>query len=259
MASQNQRQYLTQQERRNLTYFAGIPGMERALISAISTLTETLRVEGRKDEGHLIIQGRPGSGKTRLATGLVEILKETIGKPEGNVGRISGERLNEKDIRVLFERVKGGALIIEDASKLNKDTIVSLTLIMENDRSGVLVIMEDTRPNIEKLLNQDPRFAKKFTAKVSIPVMTIDELVTFGKIYAAENGCTIEEMGILALYDRINLVGRPERPACVKDVKLIVDSAIESSKGAKTKRRRFGSKSDSSGGILLQEKDFRED
>ena len=252
---------LSLREKEILSYFAAIPGMEVPLIKMLSGVRENMVLDGPKEKGHMVITGMTGSGKTRLAQNIIKIMQEETGKPRGNIGRIDGLKLNEKDIRVLFEKIRGGALIIENASKLNKETIVSLTLYMETDKSGTLVVLEDEKSSISGILKEDIRFSKKFSERINIPVMMIDELVNFGKIYAAENGYGIDEMGILALYDRINVSGRPEGPASVVDVKDIMDKALNQAQNRKFKGLfgLFSNKSGDDNGVpTLQEKDFQE-
>lgn len=253
---------LTDRERQVLSYFASISGMDGPLISVLYSTRESLKTDGPRDKGHFIIQGRDGSGKTQLAQNIIKVMQEETGKPIGNIGRISGDKLNEKDIRVLFDKVRGGCLIVEHAGKITRETIVSLTLAMENDPSGILVILEDAREDIDRLLSEDPRFAKKFTGRISIPDLMIDELVAFGKRYAAENGYSIDEMGVLALYDRINIIGRPEKPAVVGEVKLIIDEAINAKHAPKFNGifGIFGNKGNKDSGVpVLQERDFRQE
>lgn len=253
---------LSPRERENLSYFASIPGMETPLVRLISNVREEVLKGGMAKAGHIIIQARAGMGKTRLAQKIIKILQEETGKIKGSIGRIDAVKLNEKDIRVLFDKIRGGALIIENAGELSKDTMVALTLNVENDTLGTLLVLEDNRQGIDNVVKIDPRFARKFTERISIPDMTIDELVSFGKLYAAESGFGIDDMGVLALYDKINMIHTSDYATTINDVKEIVDGAISSQHNAKFKGLfgLFGSKgNDNSGRSVLQEKDFRED
>lgn len=251
--------HLSDMEKEELSIFAGIPGMEASLCKALSGAKETIGGNAPKLKGHIIIQGREGCGKTKLAQSIIKILQMETGHPNGNVGKISASKLNEKDVRLIIEKIQGGALIVEKAGELSKETIVSLNVGIEGDNSGTLFIMEDSRDGIDNLLKQDPRLAKKFTEKISIPIMTIDELVNFARIYAAEEGYVIDEMGVLALYDRVNLSGLPNQPASIAVVKDIVDDAINSAKSRKFKGLfgLFSNKAeDDSKNPILQERDF---
>lgn len=251
---------LTDKEKELLSYFAGIPGLEGPLCKLLTGSREALKENGPMEKGHIIIQGRPGSGKTKLAQNIIKVLQEETDKLTGNIGRIGAGKLNEKDFRQILEKVRGGALIIENAGRLTKDTIVSILINTESEDIGTLIIIEDTRAGIDELLKIDPRFAKKFTERVSIPIMTIDELANFAKIYSAEQGFGIDEMGVLALYDRINSCGRQDQPASIADVKDIVDEAIDNSKNKKRGLRGlFSGKNDDIDMPVLQEKDFRDD
>ncbi len=253
---------LSGEERKLLSYFAGITGMESHIVNALAAAKSGLFTGGAISFGHIIIQGRRGSGKTRLAQNIIKVLQSQTGKPEGNIGKISAEKLNEKDVGTVVDKIGGGVLIIENAGALSNDSVMSLSISIEGDTKGTLIILEDSREEISGLLKRYPRFAKKFSEPISIPVMTIDELVNFGKLYAAESGYIIDEMGILALYDRVNIMSTPTSPATVLDIKVLLDNAIALANKTRFKRLFgiFKSKSDDESGLkVLQERDFRED
>ncbi len=246
-------QALTEDERDLFSYFLPIPNMEKTIISVLTGARERLLKEGASSTGNIIISGGRGSGKTTLAKALILTLQNEIDKPGKNIGKIDAEKLNGKDLQELYSRVKGGCLVIEQAGDLLLDTEVSLSLLMDNDTEGTLVILEDNRAGIDRALQTYAQFAKKFTEKIEIPVFTIDELVTFGIKYADDAGYHVDEMGRLAMYDRISKAQRTDRPLYLKDVIDIMDDAIDksNSKGF-FKRKRV----DEDGRPVLVEKDF---
>ena len=253
---------LTEDEKEVFSYFTPIKGMEKSLSIALQNLRKTATESDSAKTGNIIIYGGKGSGKTTLATNIIKVLQEETGKPTGNVGKIDAKRLNEKDIKQLFAAVSGGCLIIEKAGELTNESAVTLSLLMDNDASGMFVVLEDTKENLQGLLNKNGAFAKKFTEKINIPVLTIDELVNFGKVYALELGYNIDEMGVLALYDRINIRFRPDHPVYVTGVKEIVDEAIDHAErgGIGGFLGRLGGKHyDDEGNLILQEKDFQDE
>ncbi|MBR0430598.1 MAG: hypothetical protein IJK17_11045 [Lachnospiraceae bacterium] len=254
------RKELTDEEKDVFAYFTPIEGMEAALARIIDgTKTHLLNDAGSKT-GNIIIQGGKGSGKSTLCTDVVRLLQKEIHLPAGNVGKIDGAKLNEKNVVELFQKIQGGCLMIENAGKLERETVLNLSLIMDSDTSGILVILEDTRMGIDRVLSYNPNFTKKFTQRIEIPILSIDELVTFGKTYAADLGYIIDEMGVLALYNEINLIQRLDHPTYLTEVKEIVDSAINnaSAGGIKGVFGRLGTKRyDESGNIILHEKDFQ--
>ncbi len=253
---------LTEEEKEIFSYFTPITGMEENLCQALTGLRKRFSTTQGAKTGNLIIFGGKGSGKTTLATNIIKVLQDETGKPSGNVGKIDGKRLNEKDIKQLFAAVSGGCLIIEEAGQLTTESAVTLSLLMENDTSGIIVIMEDTKENLQRLLNANVEYAKRFTERINIPVLTIDELVNFGKVYALELGYNIDEMGVLALYDRINIRFRPNHPVYVTGVKEIVDEAIDHAErgGLSGFFGRLGGKHyDDDGNLILQEKDFQDE
>ncbi|MBR1629902.1 MAG: hypothetical protein IJ679_11670 [Lachnospiraceae bacterium] len=209
--------------------------------------------------GNVIIQGGEGSGKTTLGTNLISVLKKEIGKPDGNFGKIDATRLNTKDLSDLFTKIRGGALIIERAGDITRETALELSAQLEMDRSGILIILEDARIGIERVMALNPAFSKRFTEKIVIPLLGNDELVNFGKAYSAEKGYSIDDFGILALYDRIDLIQRTDHPTNLTEVKEIIDEAIDNAEGGgfrgflgRLGRRHY----DQDGNLILQEKDF---
>ena len=190
---------LSKELREIFTYFVPITGMEEQLCQALTGASQHLAKGTTAGTGNMIIQGGSGSGKTVLATSMIKALQKETGKPNGKIGKIEASVLNQKDVAALLKKVAGGCLIIEKAGDLSRETALKLSLLLEQDTSGVLVIIEDTKHGIQKALSRDDGFAAKFSEKINIPIFTSDELVSFSKSYANELGYTIDEMGVLAL------------------------------------------------------------
>jgi len=185
--------------------------------------------------------------------GLVQVLQKEIHKPRGPVGRINAQKLNDKDVVDVFRKVKSGVLIIEKAGSMHKSTVRALNMLMRTDRSNILVIIEDTREEIAKLLRNNKDFAERFGRQVDIPIFTNDELVNFARSYAKEKKCVIDEMAALALYNRINMIQRQGHATTLSDIQQVMDEAIASA----NKRGLFGGrKKDSEGRLVLREKNF---
>jgi len=253
--------HLTKEERETFSYFMPIDGMELALCKAISGTKKHLQGKRQKG-GHIIVQGIQGTGKTKLATSLVKVLQGQVGMPSGNIGKVDGDKLNGKDIGALFAKIPGGCLIIEKAGQMNRETILRLSIMIENDQSGILIILEDTKTGIDRIMKTSPELGKEFTELINIPPFTIDELVEFAKAYADDCECVIDEMGILAIYDRINIIQSLDHPTALSEVKEIMDEAMENAdKGGFKKafeRFSFGNKKyDENGYMILREKDFQ--
>ena len=251
---------LSEEEKETFSYFTPIVGMEKTLSRVLNRArAKLLSKDQNAASGNVLIYGGGGSGKTTMAMNLIKVLQKETGRLQGNVGKIDGSRLNEKDIQKLFAAVAGGSLIVENAGEISRDTSVTMALLMQQDTSGLLVILEDTRSHLDRMLNANGQFASMFTEKISIPVMTIDELVDFGRTYASELGYGIDDMGVLAMYDKINLCGRADHPTYLTEVKEIVDRAIDHVErgGLGGFFGRLGSKHyDEAGRLILREKDF---
>ena len=250
---------LSKELREIFTYFVPITGMEEQLCQALTGASQHLTKGTTAGTGNMIIQGGSGSGKTVLATSMIKALQKETGKPNGKIGKIEASVLNQKDVAALLKKVAGGCLIIEKAGDLSRETALKLSLLLEQDTSGVLVIIEDTKNGIQKALSRDDVFAAKFSEKINIPIFTSDELVSFAKSYANELGYTIDEMGVLALYNSISNIEHADRETTLTEVKEIVDKAVaHSEKGGLKKAfsiitsRRY----DEDDYIILREKDF---
>lgn len=219
---------LTEEQRKIFSYFIPVKGMEDQLCRALTGIRRRLTQEGSTaGSGNLIIQGGQGSGKTTLATSIIKVLQQETGRPNDMIGKIRADALNSKDVGQLIRKVAGGCLIIEQAGELERKTIVALSLLMEQESSGLLVILEDTGKGIRKALAQDETFARKFTETVKVPTFNNDQLVAFAKSYSRELGYEIDEMAVLALYKRISSIGKLDQATTITEVKDIVDEAIE--------------------------------
>lgn len=249
---------LSAEQKSIFSYFVPVTGMESQLCQVLEGSIERLTGEHNFKKGNIIIEGAKGSGKTVLATALVKALQKEIGKPNNRVGKIDAVSLNQKDIPLLLKKVEGGCLIIEKAGGLNRETAVRLSLALETDESGLLVIMEDTREGIAKALGRDESLAKRFTEKLTLPVFTSDELVTFAKSYTHELGYEMDEMAVLALYNRISNIQRLDRATTLTEVKEIVDEAIASAEKFSIKKALFSKKYKDNEYIILYERDFEE-
>ena len=253
--------HLTKAQKEIFSYFVPIQGMEQQLCQVLTGVKRRLGRSTNSTEGNIMIQGGPGSGKTVLATDLIKVIQEETGLIGGKIGKIEAASLNQKDIPELMKKVRGGCLIIEKAGEITRETAVKMSLQMSQDTAGMLVILEDTKEGIRKALGRDEEFARKFTEKVNIPIFSIDELVEFAKTYAQELEYEIDEMGVLALYNRISSIEKLDEATTLFEVKDIVDEAVAKSEkgGFKKAFSVFASKRHGQGDRkVLQEKDFEE-
>lgn len=241
------------QEQKNIfSYFAKVDGMEKQICQAMDAVIHKKDLDTSLT-GNIIIEGGRGSGKTMLALDLIKALKnENVVAGQKKVGKINADALNKTSIVDLFAKIHGGFLIIEKAGSMSKETLEGLTIAMEGPTDGTIIIMEDIRSGITKVINEAPLLANKFATKISIPVFTSDELVHFARSYGYENGYEMDEMAILALYNRISGIQKADRATYVTEVKAIMDDAMnKADRGSLFKKRR-----DDNGYIIIREKDF---
>lgn len=246
---------LTEEDREMFSYFLPVPGMEEQIVQILKDADRYIGNAITSLRGNIIVQGEEGSGKTVLATSLIKAIQKIVGNEDAKIGKISASSLNHKDFAALVPKIAGGYLIVDKAGDLTAETAARMSQVMEQNTQGMVVILEDDSAGIKKAMNLDFSFSKKFTGKVKIPIFTIDELVDFGKSYAEEMECVIEEMGVLALYNRINNIQKLERPTTLAEVKDIVDQAIESAESGGLKKL-FAKKYNENDYLILREKDF---
>ena len=250
---------LTEDQKKLFSYFVPVRGMSEQIVSVLDNDRRAQR-EGTSKTGNLLVIGRKGSGKTVLAVDIVKAIQKQRNLKQGKVAIVTGESLNKKELTNIMQKLRGGAIIIEKAGKLNSRTIKELNYLMEKKTGELLFVLEDQRKPLERIMTANPDFKKKFTSKLELPVFINDELVTFGQTYAKENGYKLDEMGILALYSRIDMMQREDHSVSVAEVKEIMDEAIEHSQKATAKhlaRRVFGKGTDESDRVILKEEDFK--
>lgn len=251
---------LTEEQKKLFSYFVPVHGMSEQIVEVLEKDKECRARYGTSRTGNVLIVGRKGSGKTVLAANVVKAIQKARRIRHGKLAIVTAESLNKKDVSQILDKLYGGAIIIENASRLNKRTVSRLSDLMEEQTGELLFVLEDERRPIEKLFEANPRFGKKFTSRIELPVFINDELVTFGQTYAKENGYKIDEMGILALYTHIDMIQRDEDAVTVADVKEIIDDAIAHSRKLNVKniaKKIFGKAKDEADRILLTEEDFK--
>ena len=251
---------LTEEQKKLFSYFVPIRGMSEQLVDVLEQDRNCRKRYGTSRTGNILVIGHKGSGKTVLAVDIVKAIQKQRRMKQGKVAIITGDALNKKNLISIIQKLSGGALIIEKASKMNDKTIDELTGLMEEQTGEMLFILEDERRPMEKMLSEYPDFRRKFTSRVELPIFINDELVTFGQTYAKENGYRIDEMGILALYSRIDVLQKEDHFVTVAEVKEIMDDAIAHSQKANVKhlmKRVFGKSTDETDRIILKEDDFK--
>ena len=250
---------LTEEQKQLFSYFVPVRGMSEQIVEVLDNDRRERR-EGTSRTGNIVVIGHKGSGKTVLAVDIVKAIQKQRNLKQGKVAIVTGESLNKKELGGIVQKLRGGAIIIEKAGQLNTRTVRDLNRLMEKRTGELLVVLEDQRKPLEKLFTANPSFKKKFTSKLELPVFINDELVTFGQTYAKDNGYKLDEMGILALYSRIDVMQREDHAVTVAEVKEIMDDAIDHSQKANVKhfaRRVFGKGTDDRDRIILKEDDFR--
>lgn len=250
---------LTEEQKKLFSYFVPVRGMSEQLVDVLEQDKNCTNRRGTSNTGNLLIIGNKGNGKTVLAVDVVKAIQRQRNIRQGKVAIVTGDSLNKKKVSDIFNKLYGGALIIEKAGKMNEKTVARVNKAMERDTGELLIVLEDQRKPLDRLLTSNREFRRKFTSRLEVPILINDELVTFGQTYAQENGYQIDEMGILALYSRIDMLQREDHAVTIAEVKEVMDEAMEHSQKASAKKlvkRVLGKNRDNSDRIILTEKDF---
>ena len=245
---------LTDDEKKLFTYFVKVPGMKEQLIRALCDV-QMAAADKTSKTGNVIVMGGKETGKTRLIASLIPAICKELNLPASKVAYVFADQLNEMDIAKVVNKLRGGFLVIEGANQLTQETVDILDKAMEFRTDGLTVIIEDEKIGMRKLIARFPKFARKFTSMINIPVFTNDELVNFARVYTKENGYKIDQMGMLALYNLIGVNQKEDQPMNIGAVKEMLDAAMAKSQGGLLK---FNKKKrvDRDGFTVLYEKDF---
>ena len=248
---------LNDDEKQLFTYFVKIPGMREQLLNTLCDVQQAA-ADKTSRTGNIIVMGGKECGKTRLISGLIPAICKELNLEASKVAYVFADQINGKPIDQIFEKISGGFLVIENANQLTQETVEMLDKAMEKETDGLTVIIEDEKIGMRKFIARYPKIVKKFTSMINIPVFTNDELVNFARVYTKENGYTIDQMGMLALYNLIGINQKEDQPMNIGAVKNLIDTAILKSQGGIRKFKRNISKKriDRDGYIVLYEKDF---
>lgn len=209
--------------------------------------------------GNVLITGEPGLGTVRLAKNLIREYQAMDANFSGRVAKITGEKLNLRDLKEVFDKLKNGAIIIEKANGLTEETLYRLAGLLNQEELGIIVIMEDTRKEITKLLEKQAMVADYFNIRIDLMEMDNNALVAYAKNYAQALEYSIDELGTLALYTRIANSQSGNHVVTKDEVREIVDEAIWKSRKFKIKNFvdvLFSKRYDSEDMIVLKERDF---
>lgn len=249
----SRKRQLTDEEKQLFTYFVAVPGMKEQLLDVLCDV-QTGAADHTSQTGNVIVMGGRETGKTRLISSLIPAICKELNIEASKVAYIFAEDLNGKNIAEIASKLAGGFLVIENANQLSQETADELDEVMNGNTKGMIVILEDEKIGMRKLIVRYPKLAKKFTSMINIPVFTNDELVNFAKVYTMENGFRIDQMGMLALYNLIGINQKEDQPMCIGTVKTMLDNAMAKAQGGLFKRSK--KRVDRDGFTVLLEKDF---
>lgn len=244
---------LTREERELYAPFIQSRSAREQLVKAIDNISLAAYT------GNVIITGEEGMDTLSLAKNMVREIQATDSNFSGKVAKISGHALNKKDTADTLSKLKNGALIICKASEMNDATANVLHKALQQESQGIVIILEDTKRDIDKFLEKHEKLRECFTARMDVEALSNNTLVAFGKQYAREMEYSIDELGELALHTRIEDMQTIDHVVTVVDVKQIVDEAIAHANKKTLKHFfdvLFAKRYDDEDMIILTEKDF---
>ena len=244
---------LTREERELYAPFIQSRSAREQLVKAIDNISLAAYT------GNVIITGEEGMDTLSLAKNMIREIQAEDSNFSGKVAKISGHALNKKDTAATLSNLKNGALIICKASEMDDATVNTLHKALQQESQGIVIILEDTRKEIDKFLGKHEKLRECFTARMDVEALSNDTLVAFGRQYAREMEYSIDELGVLALHTRIEDMQTIDHVVTVVDVKEIVDEAIAHANRKTLKHFfdvLFAKRYDDEDMIILTEKDF---
>lgn len=244
---------LTREERELYAPFIQSKSAREQLVKAIDNISLAAYT------GNVIITGEEGMDTLSLAKNMIREIQATDSNFSGKVAKISGHALNKKDTADTLSKLKNGALIICKASEMNDTTVNTLYKALQQENQGIVIILEDTKREIDRFLEKHEKLKESFTARMDVEALSNDTLVAFGRQYAREKEYSIDELGVLALHTRIEDMQTIDHVVTVVDVKEIVDEAIAHANKKTLKHFfdvLFAKRYDDEDMIILTEKDF---
>ena len=244
---------LTREERELYAPFIQSKSAREQLVKAIDNISLAAYT------GNVIITGEEGMDTLSLAKNMIREIQATDSNFSGKVAKISGHALNKKDAAETLNRLQNGALIICKASEMNNKTVDTMYKALQQENQGIVIILEDTRKEIDRFLEKYEKLQESFTSRMDVEALSNDTLVAFGRQYAREREYSIDELGVLALHTRIEDMQTIDHVVTVVDVKEIVDEAIAHANKKTLKHFfdvLFAKRYDDEDMIILTEKDF---
>lgn len=244
---------LTREERELYAPFIQSKSAREQLVKAIDNISLAAYT------GNVIITGEEGMDTLSLAKNMIREIQATDSQFSGKVAKISGHALNKKDAADTLSKLKNGALIICKASEMNDTTVNTLYKALQQENQGIVIILEDTKREIDRFMEKHEKLKESFTARMDVEALSNDTLVAFGRQYAREMEYSIDELGVLALHTRIEDMQTIDHVVTVVDVKEIVDEAIAHANKKTLKHFfdvLFAKRYDDEDMIILTEKDF---
>lgn len=244
---------LTREERELYAPFIQSKSAREQLVKAIDNISLAAYT------GNVIITGEEGMDTLSLAKNMIREIQATDSNFSGKVAKISGHALNKKDAAETLNRLQNGALIICKASEMNNKTVDTMYKALQQENQGIVIILEDTRKEIDRFLEKYEKLQESFTSRMDVEALSNDTLVAFGRQYAREREYSIDELGVLALHTRIEDMQTIDHVVTVVDVKEIVDEAIAHANKKTLKHFfdvLFAKRYDEEDMIILTEKDF---
>lgn len=227
----NGRYYLDDRYREKFARFLNVTGLENDLARTIYNLREKYDHEGTSKMNNVIVMGEAKSGKTTLAADIIKVANKERGRKGRKIAKIAGANINKKGIMAAMPRLLGCDLIVENAGILNGTMVRQMMSAFSGYTDEMIVVLEDDKTSMERLLETHPGLKDMFGNIITIKEYNIDEWVAYAKAYARENGYTVDDMGTLALYAKIDTEYGQNHGLEKEDVEDIMNMAMDNADG----------------------------
>lgn len=177
---------------------------------------------------NFVVTGYDMSVKSQIAIGIAKALN-TYGICDKNkLVRATAQDLNGRDFSMIFEKLKGGCLIIDGADMLDDKAAGIIVDFVQQDNQDVAIVLEGEEDKIKELFRKYPVLHSKFLNIIHIGKYNENELVQLAEGYAKKKGYEISGPGAASLKTLLRERMQDGYSVDYEDIMAIIEEAIAS-------------------------------